>query len=121
MKTILLLVLVLRSIANGQTYDLLLKGGKIVDGTGNSWYYGDIAIRDGKIASSGKIDETTAKRVLDATGLIVAPGFIDVDTHIEGTEIKEPKARNFILDGVTSVVTGNCGTSNLDLAIYFRK
>ena len=60
----------------------------------------------------------TSTRVIDAKGLIVAPGFIDVHTHIEGDEFKNPTANNFILDGVTSVVTGNCGSSNTDIKRY---
>jgi N-acyl-D-amino-acid deacylase len=106
-------------IAQSQTYDIVLKGGKIIDGTGNSWYYGDVAILDGKIIKIGRVDASRALRVIDATGLIVAPGFIDVHTHIEGNDLKIPTAGNFIFDGVTSVVTGNCGSSSTDLQKYF--
>src|ERR1700754_159164 len=91
-----------------QQADVLIKNGKILDGTGNSWYYGDIAVKDGKIAAVGRLDKWTAAKTIDASGLIVAPGFIDVHTHIEGDEKKNPTADNFIYDGVTSVVTGNC-------------
>jgi len=102
-----------------QTYDLLLTGGKIIDGSGNSWFFGDVAIRDGKIAAIGKIDPSQARKTLDVKGLVVAPGFIDVHTHIESNDLAVPTAGNFIFDGVTSVVTGNCGSSNTDLARYF--
>src|SRR5687768_1055940 len=64
--------------------------------------------------------QVTSTRVIDANGLIVAPGFIDVHTHIEGEETKTPGAENFIYDGVTTVVTGNCGASAVDVAAYFR-
>ncbi len=104
-----------------QSYDLILKNGKIIDGTGNSWYYGDIGITDGKIVYVGKLENAQAKRTLDATGLIVSPGFIDVHAHIEGGELTTPTADNFIYDGVTSVVTGNCGGSNLNLRDYFNR
>ena len=67
-----------------QTYDILIKNGKIIDGTGNSWYYGDVAIWNGKIYAVGKLTQARAVRTLDATGLVVAPGFIDVHAHIEG-------------------------------------
>lgn len=114
-----LFFMVYRGIA--QSYDLLLKDGKIIDGSGNSWFYGDVAIQGQKIAAVGKIPEDRAKKVLNVKGLIVAPGFIDVHTHIEGNDLKVPTADNFIFDGVTSVVTGNCGSSNTDIPRYFMQ
>lgn len=104
-----------------QSFDILIKNGKIVDGTGNSWFYGDVGIVKGKIVWIGKAETATGRSVLDAKGLIVAPGFIDVHAHIEGGELTTPTADNFIHDGVTSVVTGNCGGSNLDLTDYFHR
>jgi N-acyl-D-amino-acid deacylase len=100
--------------------DILIRNGKILDGTGNSWYYGDIALKEGKILAIGRTLNYAPTKTIDATGLIVAPGFIDVHTHIEGDEAKEPLATNFILDGVTTVVTGNCGGSNLDVGKYLQ-
>lgn len=106
--------------AGAQDYDVLIKNGKIVDGSGNSWFYGDVGIVKGKIVAVGKL-KGSAPHTIDAKGLIVAPGFIDVHTHIEGNDFKVPTAPNFILDGVTSVVTGNCGSSNTNVAKYFRQ
>lgn len=103
-----------------QQYDIIIKNGKIVDGSGNSWFYGDVGILKGKIVATGKLSGAATK-TLDAKGLIVAPGFIDVHTHIEGNDLRVPTAPNFILDGVTSVVTGNCGSSYTDIARYFRQ
>jgi len=100
--------------------DILIINGKIIDGTGNNWYYGNVAIKDGKILSVGKDYYFHGARVIDARGMIVAPGFIDVHTHLEGDEIKDPNATNFILDGVTTCVTGNCGSSNTDIGKYLR-
>jgi N-acyl-D-amino-acid deacylase len=100
--------------------DVIIKNGKIIDGTGNSWFYGDIAVKEGKILAVGKLSGWKANKILDATGLIVAPGFIDVHTHIEDDEARNPLATNFIYDGVTTVITGNCGASNLDLKRYFK-
>jgi len=98
--------------------DLLIKNGRILDGTGNSWFWGDVAIKGDKIYKLGKLENITANKIIDAKGLIVAPGFIDVHTHIEGEEFRNPTANNFIHDGVTTVVTGNCGSSNTDIRRY---
>ncbi len=103
-----------------QSADILIKNGKILDGTGNSWFIGDIAIRGSNIIQIGKLSSWQATKIIDATGLLVAPGFIDVHTHIEGDEKNTPLASNFIYDGVTSVVTGNCGSSNVNMASYFN-
>ncbi len=104
-----------------QSFDIVILNGKIIDGTGNSWYYGDVGIRNGKIVAIGKLSNAETKHVILADGLIVSPGFVDVHTHIEGGESTTPTADNFIFDGVTSVVTGNCGGSNLDMAAYFHR
>lgn len=107
-------------IAGGQdTPDIIIRNGKIIDGTGNSWFYADIAIKDGLIVRIGKLNNLKGKKEIDASGLIISPGFIDVHTHIEGDEVHNPEATNFIYDGVTSVVTGNCGGSQPDLKKYF--
>ncbi len=122
MKPLFILLCILCcAIASAQQADILIKNGKILDGTGNSWYYADIAIKDGKILKIGRLENYTAPKIIDASGLLVAPGFIDVHTHIEGDEMQNPTADNFILDGVTTVVTGNCGSSAPDLHRYFRQ
>jgi N-acyl-D-amino-acid deacylase len=105
----------------GQTADILIKNAKILDGTGNSWFNGDIAIGGGKIIQIGKLSSWNAKKIINATGLVAAPGFIDVHTHIEGDEVKNPEATNFIYDGVTTVITGNCGSSDANIGRYLRK
>jgi len=115
----LFIFLVLSQSLFAQNYDVLILNGKIVDGTGNSWYYGDIAIKDGKIVSIGKFNNITAAKVINAKGLIVAPGFIDVHAHIENGVFENPSAGNYIYDGVTTVVTGNCGGSADDLKKFF--
>jgi N-acyl-D-amino-acid deacylase len=101
-----------------QQADLLIRNGKLYDGTGNSWYQADIAVKDGRIWRIGKLDQLSATRVIDVKGLAIAPGFIDVHTHIEEDERKNPQATNFIYDGVTTVITGNCGLSEADMAAY---
>jgi N-acyl-D-amino-acid deacylase len=101
-----------------ETYDLLIRQGRVVDGTGNPAFFADVAVKDGKIAAVGRIGGQ-ARAEIDATGLIVAPGFIDVHTHAD--EIGEmPRAENFVRMGVTTIVAGNCGGSRVDVAKFFR-
>ena len=119
MRKIIGFFLLFPLMLSAQQAEILLKNGKIIDGTGNSWYYGDIAIQNGKIIAIGKLGKWIATKNIDASGLIVAPGFIDVHTHIEGEEKKNPTADNFIYDGVTTVITGNCGGSQVDMGTYF--
>lgn len=120
MRFLLILLLFSFSYRPPELVDVIIRNGKIVDGTGNSWYYGDIAIKDGRIVKIGKLSNMSATRELDASGKYVTPGFIDVHTHIEGDEVLNPAAGNFIYDGVTTVVTGNCGSSRVNLSKYFK-
>ena len=90
------------------SYDLVIRGGKIVDGTGKPAFSGDVAVKDGKIAAVGKVDGT-GKDEIDAAGRIVTPGFVDVHTHYDGhvtwTNRLYPSSKH----GVTTVLMGNCG------------
>src|SRR5262245_20832897 len=99
-------------------YDLLLRGGRVVDGTGNPWFVADVAIRDGRVAAVGRLGGAPARKVIDVGGLTVAPGFIDVHGHIEDRIVSHPDAANFVSDGVTSIVTGNCGFSRTDVGAF---
>jgi N-acyl-D-amino-acid deacylase len=104
--------------------DLLITNGRILDGTGNHWTRGDIAVRDGRIiaiAAPGRLGSIRALRTIDAGDRIVAPGFIDVHAHIEMGVWGRPTADNYIHDGVTSVVTGNCGGSADSLKIFLGR
>ena len=102
-----------------ETFDLVLRHGRVVDGAGNPASFADIAIKNGRIAAIGRIPGE-AKAEIDATGLIIAPGFIDVHTHAE--EIDElPLGENFARMGVTSIVLGNCGSSVLKVGDFFRR
>ena len=121
MRSLLVIILLSFVAPPDVDVDIIIKNGKILDGTGNSWYYGDIAIKDGRIVKIGKFKNIKAAKEIDASGMFVSPGFIDVHTHIEDNEDANPLACNFIYDGVTSVVTGNCGSSNVDLEKYFNK
>jgi N-acyl-D-amino-acid deacylase len=101
-------------------YDVLIRNARVIDGAGNPWFRADVGIKDGKIGAIGRLGGPAAKTI-DAGGRVLAPGFIDVHTHVEGGIEKVPRADNFLLDGVTSVITGNCGGSNLNLAEWFAK
>jgi N-acyl-D-amino-acid deacylase len=101
-------------------FDLAITNARIVDGTGAPARVADVGIRDGRIARIGKIATSDAQEKLDATGLVLAPGFIDVHTH--GDDIaSRPLAENFTRMGVTSIVAGNCGTSALHVGDAFEQ
>jgi N-acyl-D-amino-acid deacylase len=117
----LLLLLLLPARAAYAQFDLIMKNGRIIDGSGNPWYAADVGIRDGRIAAIGRLDTTQSRRVLDARGMIVAPGFIDGHTHSEGGIRRIPTADNFLFDGVTSIVTGNCGGSVTAVDSFFTE
>ncbi len=101
-------------------YDLVIKNARIVDGSGNPWYRADIGIKNGRIARIGRIVVADRGKAIDAADQIAAPGFIDVHTHVESI-YSLPSAENFIRMGVTSLVTGNCGTSVTDVAEFFNR
>jgi len=89
-------------------YDLIVKGGRLYDGSGLPAFTADVAVRDGRIAAIGRIDEA-AHRTLDADGLAVAPGFIDPHTHLDAQLFWDPLGSSSHEHGVTTVVVGNCG------------
>ena len=107
--------------APAPAYDLLITNARIVDGSGNPWFRGDVAVKDGRIARVGRIGpDASAARTIDARGQIVAPGFIDVHTHVESI-YNQPAAENFVRMGVTTLVTGNCGTSTTNVAEFLGR
>jgi len=101
-------------------YDLAIMNARIVDGTGNPWFRGSIGIKNGRIVKIGKIDPAKAKQIIDAKDQIVAPGFIDVHTHIEDI-FNHPEAENFVRMGVTSLITGNCGSSATNIGKFLSR
>lgn len=90
-------------------FDTLIKGGMIVDGTRSPRYRGDVGIKDGLVAEIGYIDDKRARKVLDASGKIVAPGFVDLHTHYDAQVFWDPYCSISSWHGITTVVIGNCG------------
>jgi N-acyl-D-aspartate/D-glutamate deacylase len=97
-------------LAQPATYDLLIRGGQIVDGSGNPWFYGDVAIQGDRIAGIGMLGNASASRVIDATGLVVAPGFIDLHAHSDMTLLADGTAQSKVRQGVTLDVIGEGGS-----------
>ena len=106
-------------VLSAADYDLIIRNARIVDGTGNPWYRGDVGIAGGRIVAVGDLSGAQAARTLDAKDRIVAPGFIDVHTHVEDSVAKVPGGDNYVMDGVTTIVTGNCGGSESNLGEWF--
>lgn len=89
-----------------EPYDLVIRGAKIVDGTGNPWFYGDVAIRGDRIVTVGRVPQAEARREIDAQGLVVAPGFIDMHSHSDYLLLEDGDAQSKIRQGVTTDVLG---------------
>ncbi|UFZ03074.1 D-aminoacylase [Bradyrhizobium ontarionense] len=93
------------------SFDLIIRGGTVVDGTRAPRFEADVGIKDGRIVAIGELEGKAAHRVIDATGRIVAPGFIDSHTHDDSAVLVDPQMTCKVSQGVTTVVTGNCGVS----------
>jgi N-acyl-D-amino-acid deacylase len=109
--------------AQGNQVDLLIQNARVVDGTGSPWFRSDVAISNGRIVDIGANLSIDARQTIDAGGRVLAPGFIDVHTHVESSGSRDglqklPRADNYLLDGVTTIVTGNCGGSEIDIAAW---
>jgi N-acyl-D-amino-acid deacylase len=100
--------------------DLLITNARIVDGSGNPWFRADVAIKDGRIVRIGRALPLSAAQTIDGKGHILAPGFIDVHTHVESI-YSVPEAENFVRMGVTSLITGNCGSSTINVAGFLDR
>ena len=93
-----------------QPYDVVVRNGHIIDGTGSPWYAGDIGIRGGKIAAIGNLESAPARRSIDAHGMVVAPGFIDMLGQSELTILVDPRLPSKIFQGITTEITGEGGS-----------
>jgi N-acyl-D-amino-acid deacylase len=101
----------IRRVVSPLAFDIGILGGRIVDGAGNPWYIGDIGVAGKKIAKMGKIDKSECRRTIDAHGLYVCPGFIDIHTHSDITALVYPGCDSTLRQGVTTHLIGNCGSS----------
>ena len=92
-------------------YDLLIEGGRVIDGTGNPWFKADVGVVGDRIEATGRLKGAEAERRIDARGLVVAPGFIDIHSHSDYTVLIDPRVESKVRQGVTTEVVGNCGSS----------
>jgi len=115
-----LLTLLSSCVTTRPTYDVLILDGTIVDGSGAPAYEGDVAIVGDEIVKIGDLNGANATRVINASGLTVVPGFIDLHTHADRNIRDNPDAENYLHQGVTTILGGNCGNSPVDLDEYFR-
>jgi N-acyl-D-amino-acid deacylase len=116
MKTALVLFVLMVTLIAGVVgrqaeFDLLIRYGRIVDGTGNPSFIGDVGVRDGRIAAIGQLANRSAARVIDANGLVVAPGFIDIHNHSDDTILEDGDAQSMVRQGVTSMIFGEGGSA----------
>jgi N-acyl-D-amino-acid deacylase len=116
-------LLVFSAFATSQapTYDLILRGGRVIDGTASPWYRADVAVKGDSIARIAPSITESATRVIDASGLIVAPGFIDIHTHARRGIFELPTADNYTRQGVTTLVEGPDGGSPVPLKPFLDK
>ena len=111
----LLLALISIACCRAQTYDLIISGGRIVDGSGNAWFYGDIAVKGDRIARitpPGLLKNAITKQRLDAKGMVVAPGFIDIQSHSRYTFLQgDGRVISKVTQGITTEIMGEGSTN----------
>jgi N-acyl-D-amino-acid deacylase len=114
-KLIVLFLLILFALIIGasaqSSFDLVIVNGHLVDGTGSPWYSGDLGIRDGKIAAIGNLSSAARSRTIDAHGMVVAPGFIDMLGQSDLTILVDPRLPSKIYQGITTEITGEGGSA----------
>ncbi len=92
-------------------YDILIKNGKVVDGAGNPWYWGDVAVEGDVIAAIGKLGDAKAERIIDAKGHVVVPGFVDAHSHSDFNTLVYREMESTVMQGITTVIAGQCGST----------
>ena len=99
-------------------YDILIKNGRVIDGSGKVGFISDIGIKNGRIKQIGKLNTASADQVINAKNMVVSPGFIDLHSHADHNLLRNPDMENGIRQGITTVLAGNCGGSPLPIASY---
>jgi len=115
------LALAAAALAQPAPYDLLITNGRIVDGAGGPWYRADLGIRGDTVAAIGRLTGSPAIATIDAQGMVVAPGFLDIHTHSRRGIFTVPTAENYVRQGVTTLMEGNDGSSPMPLAPFLEK
>src|SRR5437867_8313768 len=108
-------------VLHAMAFDLVIRGGRVLDGTGSPWQAADVGIRKGKSARLGRLGRSKSDRSIDASGKYVAPGFIDIHTHSDIGILVEPTAECAVRQGVTTHVIGNCGDSPAPISEQYRE
>ena len=109
------------AVLHGMAFDVVIRGGRVLDGTGSPGRVADVGIRGGKIAEVGRLGRAKWERAIDASGTYVAPGFIDIHTHSDIGILVEPSAECAVRQGVTTHVIGNCGDSPAPMSERYRE
>ena len=102
-------------------FGLIIRNGRIVDGSGNPWFYADLGIKNGRISSIGNLSGEDGERVIDASGCVVSPGFVDIHSHTDVFHIINPTGDSFIMQGVTTNLIGNCGGSVAPVSEFVKQ
>ena len=102
-------------------FDIIIRGGRVVDGTGNPWFPGDVGLKGDRIAAVGNLSEAKGRYEIDATGKIVCPGFVDCHSHSDRTILVNREATSSVYQGVTTEIVGNCGKGFAPLTDVNRK
>ncbi len=118
--TLITIVLHLQCESNAK-YDVAILNTTVISGDGNPWFRADLGIKNEKISYIGSLKHISAKKIIDANGLIVCPGFIDIHTHTDRGIDEIPTADNYLLQGVTTVLGGNCGSHPYPLKNLFKR
>ena len=117
----MVIVIAVVSRAQQPAYDLVIRNGRIVDGTGSPWYRADVAVRGDSIARIGFQIDAAGARTIDVRGQIVAPGFIDIHSHARGGIFEVPTAENYLRQGVTSIIEGPDGSSPIPIKPFLEQ